>query len=65
MIDYVLRPEEMPLCLTGYSRGSYLLPAPTHPMDLPLPERDWLLERIAKERTREAKEIEKAGKKKR
>ncbi len=34
-------------------------------MDLGLPERDWLLERIAKERTREAKEIEKAGKKKR
>jgi hypothetical protein len=34
-------------------------------MDLPLPERDWLLERIARERTREAKEIEKAGKKKR
>jgi hypothetical protein len=34
-------------------------------MNLPLPERDWLLERIANERTREAKEIERAGKKKR
>ena len=34
-------------------------------LDLPLPERDWLLERIARERMREAKEIEKAGKKKR
>ncbi len=34
-------------------------------MELPLPERDWLLERIARERKREAKEIENAGKKKR
>jgi hypothetical protein len=37
----------------------------TEALDLPLPERDWLLERIAAQRTREAKEIEKAGKKKR
>ncbi len=34
-------------------------------LELPLPERDWLLERIARERTREAKAIEQAGKKKR
>jgi hypothetical protein len=34
-------------------------------LELPLPERDWLLERVAKQRTREAKEIERAGKKKR
>ena len=34
-------------------------------LELPLPERDWLLERIAKQRKREAKEIEQAGKKKR
>ena len=34
-------------------------------LELPLPERDWLLERVAKQRTREAKEIEQAGKKKR
>jgi len=34
-------------------------------LDLSLPERDWLLERIARERTREAKEIEKASKRKR
>ncbi len=34
-------------------------------LDLPLLDRDWLLERIARERKREAKEIEKAGKKKR
>jgi hypothetical protein len=34
-------------------------------LDLPLPERDWLLERIARQRTHEAKEIERAGKKKR
>lgn len=34
-------------------------------LELPLPERDWLLERIAAQRTREAKEIENASKRRR
>ena len=32
---------------------------------LPLDERDWLLERIAEQRTREAKALERAAKRKR
>ena len=31
-------------------------------LDLPTSDRDWLIERIGQQRTREAKEIEKAGK---
>jgi hypothetical protein len=31
-------------------------------LDMPTADRDWFLERIGQQRTREAKEIEKAGK---
>lgn len=39
MIDYVLRPEQMPERLAAYSQGPYLLPAePAHPAESTLPE---------------------------
>jgi hypothetical protein len=31
-------------------------------LDLPIPERDWLLERVSTQRAREAREIENAAK---
>ena len=34
----------------------------TEVMEMPTADRDWLLERIGRQRGREAKEIEKAGK---